>query len=69
MNRREQLEDLRIVSEPLVRWMQENCDLHQLVIVSQNRACLVSEELGVPFPVVLGGPRREPTEREPVVEV
>jgi len=47
----EEMKELRELSAPLVKWLQDKFDPHSSVIVEQSFVKLVRDECGIPFEV------------------
>lgn len=45
------MEEFKKAVQPLVEWVNANCNLHERVVVEMGYAQLVSEEMGFSFEV------------------
>lgn len=45
------MEGLKKAAEPLIEWINKNCNPHEKVVVEMGYAQLVSEEMGFSFEV------------------
>lgn len=45
------MEEFKKATQPLINWVNKNCDPHESVVVRMGRAVVISEKIGFTFEV------------------
>ena len=45
------MEEFKKAAQPLIEWVNKNCNPHEKVVVEMGRAALTSEEMGFTFEI------------------